>query len=75
VRPGAFRIAVGVAAAQGDPSPLQASAFTNPDGSTALVVHNPSTTAAHTTAITAPGIDVTTSVAPGTTVTYTWGGR
>lgn len=74
-RPGAVRIAAGIAATEGDPSPVQTSAFANPDGSIALVVYNPSTTAAHTTAIKAPGVDVTTSVAPGATVTYTWGGR
>ncbi|MFI0720709.1 glycoside hydrolase family 30 beta sandwich domain-containing protein [Streptomyces sp. NPDC021224] len=74
-RPGAVRVAANVTAAEGDPAPLQASAFTNPDGSTALVVHNPGTTAAHTTTISAPGVRVTTTVAPGATVTYTWGGR
>ncbi|HEY3483021.1 MAG TPA: glycoside hydrolase family 30 beta sandwich domain-containing protein [Streptomyces sp.] len=75
VRPGAVRIAASVAAAQGDPAPLQASAFAGPDGGTALVVYNPSATAAHTTTISGPGVQVTTSVAPGATVTYTWGGR
>lgn len=74
-RPGAVRVAASVAPAQGDPAPLQASAFANPDGSTALVVYNPSSTAAHTTTISAPGVQVTTGVAPGATVTYTWGGR
>ncbi len=71
-RPGATRIAASVAAAEGDSAPLQVAAFSNPDGSTALVVHNPSTTAAHTTTISAPGVHVTTGVAPASTVTYTW---
>ncbi|MCM2416186.1 glycoside hydrolase family 30 beta sandwich domain-containing protein [Streptomyces sp. RKAG290] len=71
-RPGATRIAASVAAAEGDTAPVQASAFTNPDGSTALVLHNPSTTVAHTTTISAPGVHVTTKVAPDSTVTYTW---
>ncbi|MFG3102212.1 glycoside hydrolase family 30 beta sandwich domain-containing protein [Streptomyces sp. NPDC048182] len=73
-RPGAVRIGASVAAPEGDTAPLQASAFTNPDGSTALVVYNPGT-AARTTAVTAPGVQVTTEVAAGATVTYTWGRR
>ncbi|MEW1691289.1 glycoside hydrolase family 30 protein [Streptomyces sp. NPDC091265] len=69
---GATRIAASVAAAEGDTAAVQASAFMNPDGSTALVLHNPSTTVAHTTTISAPGVHVTTKVAPDSTVTYTW---
>ncbi|MEU6851094.1 glycoside hydrolase family 30 beta sandwich domain-containing protein [Actinacidiphila alni] len=75
VRPGATRIAASVAATEGDPAPLQATAFRNPDGSTALVVYNPSSTATHTTTIAAPGVQLTTTVAPGATATYTWGRR
>ncbi|WP_433887545.1 glycoside hydrolase family 30 protein [Streptomyces sp. CA-111067] len=75
VRSGATRVGTAVAAAQDDPGPLQASAFSNPDRSTALVVTNPSATATHTLTITAPGIDVTTTLAPGATATYTWAAR
>ncbi|MFJ5259858.1 glycoside hydrolase family 30 beta sandwich domain-containing protein [Streptomyces sp. NPDC088387] len=71
-RPGAVRVAASVAAREGDTTPLQASAFTNPDGSTALVLYNPATSA-RTTTIAAPGVQVTTEVAAGATVTYTWG--
>lgn len=73
-RPGSVRIAANVAAPEGDAAPLQTSAFSNPDGSTALIVHNPGTDA-RTTSIAAPGVQLTTEVAAGATVTYTWGRR
>ncbi|MDT0412906.1 MULTISPECIES: glycoside hydrolase family 30 protein [Streptomyces] len=71
-RPGATRIAASVLPAEGDTSPLQATAFRNPDGSTALVVLNPDPEKPRTATLTAPGVRETTTVAPGATVTYTW---
>ena len=78
VHPGASRVAVDVTPTQDgsgvaadDTDRLQACAFTDPDGGTALVVHNPAKTT-HTFTIAAPGVDTTTTLAPGATATYTW---
>jgi glucosylceramidase len=72
VKPGAVRIASNGSRSDATDSPVQTSAFVNPDHSTAVVVNNTSKTVSEPVTVVEGGKGFTTTLAPGATATYSW---